>query len=88
MLWSVMAESRPPSQPVTIRVNGQQLSVAGGAVTAGQLRSLAGVPSADIIDLFLELPGLAEDRILDDSDVVEVEDGMSFFSVPRAIMAG
>ena len=83
-----MTESRPPTQQVTIRVNGREFSVAGGMMTAAQLFTLVGVERNDLVDLFVEAPGLAEDPMLTYRDDIEVTDGMSFFTVPRAIMAG
>lgn len=83
-----MAAAESAGRQVSVRIDGRSRDVEKRELTGRELRQLAGLPGAEDHDLFLEQPGLAEDRRLDDNDVVEIRDGMRFFSTPRAILMG
>ena len=70
-----------------IQIDRQHYTVEKQQMTGAELRT---VPTPDIgndRDLFQVVPG-HPDRKLEDADVVEMHDGMRFFTAPRHINPG
>jgi Multiubiquitin len=83
--------TEPPREhpkQVTIHIDRDQFRVAEGAITGAELRNLPSPPIGPDRDLYLEVKGPGDDRLIEPSDVVEVEGGMHFFTAPATITPG
>ncbi len=76
------------SDHISIRMDGRELAVSQRRISGAELRALGGLPGSDEKDLYLESPGISEDRLVSDNDVIDLHAGMTFFSLPRHILAG
>ena len=57
-------------------------------MTAEELRVLADPDIGPDRDLFLTVPGPADDRLIRDGESVDLRPGMHFYSAPRSINPG
>jgi hypothetical protein len=57
-------------------------------MTGAELRALANPPIGKDRDLFLTVPGPADDKKIGDTEVVELKPGMHFYSAPGTINPG
>ncbi len=71
---------------VTIIIDCIEYQVNAGGVQAVKLREFANPPIGQDRDLFLEQPG--DDRKLMPGDVIELVDGMVFYTAPCVINPG
>ena len=55
---------------------------------ASLLKTIATTPEVLALLLFLTVPGPADDRLIGDSDPVDLDQGMHFYSAPRSINPG
>lgn len=81
-----------PTEPgeqglVSITLNGLTFRVEGAAITGAALRALPTPPVDPDYDVFRVDAG-GTDLLVRDQEVIEVEDGDGFFTVPRLILAG
>ena len=77
----------PPSHEYNIRIDREHFKVAEAQLTGAQLRQR---PNPDIggdRDLFQVVPG-GSDRKIELDDVVEMKDGLRFFTAPAQINPG
>lgn len=73
---------------IEITIDRDEFEVRASHLTGAQLRQLPKPPIGPDRDLFLELPGAAEDpRIADNEDVV-LKDDMHFYTGPSKINPG
>jgi hypothetical protein len=72
---------------VSIMLNNLTFRVGGSAITGAAVRALPTPPVDPDYDLFRVDTGGA-DLLVRDLEVIEVEDGDRFFTVPRLILAG
>lgn len=71
-----------------IKIDKESFTVQATSMTGRQLRE---VPDPDIgadRDLYLEVPGPGDDRLITDGDSVDLKDGMHFFTAPSSINPG
>lgn len=70
-----------------IHLDRQEYRVPGPTITGAQLRALPKPPIGPDFDIYEEVPG-GEDKLIEDATVVELKNGMHFFSVPKTINPG
>lgn len=74
-------------QSVVVHIDRTRYEAPSQQLTGGGIRHLPSPPVADDRDLWLEVPGGA-DRPVADDDVVDLKNGMHFFTAPRTINPG
>ena len=74
-------------ESLTITLNGLSFRVRGPAITGAVIRGLPTPPIGADYDLFRIDPQGTDLKVRQD-EVVDVEDGDAFFTVPQSIMAG
>lgn len=79
---------REHPKQVTIHIDRDRFRVTEGPITGAELRNLPSPPIGPDRDLYLELKGPGDDRLIEPNDVVELEDGMHFFTAPATITPG
>ena len=74
---------------IEITINGQRFRVADRPASGAELREVAMPPLSEELDLLqmTATPG-ESDLFIDDDEVVDFENGASFITVPRKILAG
>jgi len=70
-----------------IHIDRREFKVPGPTITGAQLRQLPSPPIGPDFDLYEEVPG-GEDKLIEDDTVVELKNGLHFFSVPKTINPG
>jgi hypothetical protein len=73
------------SHEITIHIDKKTYKVDSTSQTGLQLRELGGIGTN--YDLYEEVPG-GQDKPIEDTDTVELKDGMHFFSVEKSINPG
>jgi len=79
-------EKAKKPKTITIHVDRNKFKVEAGTLTGAQIRALAHV--SDQFDLYLVVTGPGDDKLIGDSEKVELKDGMHFFTAPRSIAPG
>lgn len=82
-----MAE-HTPSKHFNISIDREHFAVREASLTGAQLRALPSSPIGEDRDLFEEVRGPGEDRLISDDEAVEMRNGLKFFSAPRTITPG
>jgi hypothetical protein len=77
-----------PKTTTTIHIDKAQFKVAEDALTGAQLRALPSPPIGADFDLYLEIRGPGDDRLVTDADSIALENGMQFFTAPSTIAPG
>lgn len=73
---------------VRIGYEGVSFRLPSRPIAGEHLRSfLLGSGRTDL-ELFLEMPGLEEDRVIEYDKTYDLRDGMRFYALPRRILAG
>ena len=91
---SPMPDKTPkPDKPtghdkVTIHIDQAVYKVDRTTLTAEELRTLPDPDLGGDRDLFREVPGQAEDDLVQAGEKVELKNGMHFFTAPAAITPG
>jgi len=73
---------------IPIHIDQREYAAPNPTMTGAQIRALASPPIGSDRDLFLVVPGPADDRKVGDSEVIELKPGMHFFSAPTTINPG
>jgi hypothetical protein len=73
---------------ITIYIDRNAFRVSRHAMTGALLRQLPAPPLHADFDLFRVAPGDANDLLVQEDELVELEDGTRFFSAPQRILAG
>lgn len=79
-------EDHKPHETV-IHIDRHEFKVEETSLTGAHLRQVPPSPIGADYDLFLEVPA-GEDRLIGDEEVVELKNGLHFFSVQRNINPG
>ncbi len=79
--------SNPNGHTFTIRIDRTAYKVRAEQLTGLQLRQLSNPPIGPDRDLFEVVPGGSDIKILDDQ-VVQMRDGLRFFTAPAQINPG
>jgi len=74
-----MPENQPP---FVIHIDGEKKDVNQTTLSGAQLKALVGKDST--YQLFQELPGNEPDRLIGDTDAVQMRNGLHFYTVPPA----
>jgi hypothetical protein len=74
-----MPEHPPQFQ---IHVDGQHFTVHQASMTGAQIKALVGKDAQ--YQLFEEIPGNAEDKLIGDNDSVAIRNGLHFYTVVSA----
>lgn len=75
-------------QQITIVIDREHFRVPERSITGAELRNLPNPPIGPDRDLYLEVKGPGDDRLIEPTDVVELEEGMHFFTAPATITPG
>lgn len=78
---------REPHGKVPILIDGTRFVAPERVMTGAQLRALTTPPIGPDRDLWLDVDG-GLDRVIDDSEPVELHPQMRFFTVPKVINPG
>jgi len=81
------AKGLPPGHEFNIKIDRSVFKVPYAERTGAQLRALPTPPITPDRDLFEVVPGGSDLKILDDQ-VVEMRDGLRFFTAPAQINPG
>jgi hypothetical protein len=73
---------------ITIRIDKETFHVDATSMTGQELRELPNPPVGDDRDLFLVVPGPADDILVGNDQSIELKDGMHFFTAPSTITPG
>lgn len=73
--------------PINIQIDRVHYKVSATSMTGAQLRAVPPTPIPADRDLFLVVPGGADQKI-GDTDVVELRHGLRFFTAPGQINPG
>jgi hypothetical protein len=71
-----------------IIIDKDQFEVDQPSFTGSQLRQLPSPPIGPERDLYEEVPGPTDDRLIGDEDLVEMRNGLHFFTTPHTITPG
>lgn len=74
--------------PIPIHIDQKKYDAPSPTMTGAQIRALASPAIGPDRDLFLVVPGPADDRKVGDSEVIELKPGTHFFSAPTTINPG
>ncbi|GAB2731716.1 hypothetical protein [Nocardioides pakistanensis] len=77
----------PKSGKVPIYIDGTKYHPEGNKLTGAQLRTVSSPPVSSDRDLWLDVVDEL-DKLIEDDEVVELENNMRFFTVPRVINPG
>ena len=84
----IVAEAKQPTHgQVSIHIDRTEFHVPAGQMTGSQLRSLPTPPIGPDRDLYQEVHG-GTDELIGDGQVVQLKEGMRFFSAPHTITPG
>lgn len=78
---------KPDKKHTNIQIDRVHYKVEGSQLTGQQLRDLPVPPIEATRDLFLVVPG-AQDRKIAADEIVDLHDGMRFFTAPGHINPG
>lgn len=73
---------------ISIHVDKQQVFAPKPEMTGTEIRALAQPPIGADHDLYLEVPGQAEDRLIGNDEKVELKSGMHFYGAPGKVNPG
>lgn len=82
-----LAHAEPKEHSVNIQIDRVHYKVEAKSLTGAQLRALPVMPIPADRDLFLVVPGGADQKI-GDADLVELRNGARFFTAPGQINPG
>jgi Multiubiquitin len=75
-------------EKISIIIEKKQVFATKETMTGAELRGLATPPIAANRDLYLEVPGQAEDRLVGDAETIHLNNGMHFYSAPTKVNPG
>jgi hypothetical protein len=77
-----------PHLPIAISIDRKPYKAPKTPMTGAELRALADPPIGSDRDLFLEVPGRGQDRLIQDAEPVDLKEGMHFYSAPKTVNPG
>jgi hypothetical protein len=75
-------------QKFTIKIDKETFHVEAASMTGQELLELPNPPIGADRDLFLVVPGPADDILVGNDQSIELKDGMHFFTAPSTINPG
>ncbi len=82
-----MSENDKADKQATIHIDKKTYKVTEDGLTGAQLRALPDPAISSEYQLKLQVPG-SDDITVEDDQVVELKNGMHFFSIPKNINPG
>jgi hypothetical protein len=73
---------------ISIHIDKQQVFAPKAEMTGAEIRALASPPIGPDHDLYLEVPGKAEDHLVSDTETVKLKSGMHFYGAPGKVNPG
>jgi hypothetical protein len=73
---------------ISIHIDKQQVFAPKAEMTGAEIRALATPTIGPDHDLYLEIPGKAEDHLVGDSEIVKLKSGMHFYGAPGKVNPG
>lgn len=73
---------------IPIQIDNKKYTAPKTPMTGAELRVLADPDIGPDRDLWLTVPGPADDRLVGDHDRIDLKPGMHFYSAPRTINPG
>ncbi len=73
---------------IPIQIDNKKYTAPKTPMSGAELRVLANPDVGQDRDLWLTVPGPADDRLINDHDSVELKPGMHFYTAPRTINPG
>ena len=83
-----MSEKASKPKSYRIKIDRGQYDVEAESLSGSELRALPEPDLGNDVDLYLESRGDEDDRKIEDSDSVEMRNGLHFFSAARTINPG
>lgn len=83
-----MTAGAPHHDVFHIEIDHDRFTVEGPTATGAELRALPKPPVGPDRDLWLEVPGPEPDQLIEPDTVLELRDGMHFFTAPSHITPG
>lgn len=83
-----MAEAQSGKKSFTIHIDRATFKTPFEKLTGAQIRGLPTPPVGPDRDLYLQQKGKNEDRLIRDDDVVDIEEGLHFYTAPTTINPG
>jgi len=82
-----MSKEDKSKDEFVIHVDRQEFKVPGPTISGTEIRTLPSPPIGPDFDIYEEVPG-GDDKLIEDSTVVGLKNGLHFFSVPKTINPG
>ena len=73
---------------ISIHVDKQQVFAPKPEMTGAEICNLAQPPIGGDHDLYLEVPGQAEDRLVGNNETIVLKSGMHFYGAPGKVNPG
>ncbi len=73
---------------ISIHIDKEQVFAPKPVMTGAEIRALGKPPIGSDHDLYLEVPGQAEDHLVGDSEPVTLKSGMHFYGAPGKVNPG
>jgi hypothetical protein len=86
--FSAPTTINPGDHGIPIQIDGKPYTTPTATMTGAGIRSLVTPPIGADRDLFLVVPGPADDVKVGDADAIELKPGSHFFSAPKTINPG
>jgi Multiubiquitin len=83
-----MNDDKGKHKKFEIKIDRDKFEVEGPTITGAQLRALPNPLVGPDRDLFLTAPGPDPDLLIKDDQIVELKEGMHFFTAPANITPG
>jgi hypothetical protein len=74
--------------PISIFIDRKHYEAPTNPMTGAALRQLADPAIGPDRDLYLEVPGRGQDRLIGDMESVHLKEGMHFYSAPKTVNPG
>ena len=73
---------------IPIQIDRAPYKASKTPMTGAEIRALAQPPIGGDRDLYLEVPGRGQDRLIGDTEAVDLREGMHFYSAPKTVNPG
>jgi hypothetical protein len=85
---SAKGKPHPQHKSYSIKIDRDPFKVESGTITGAELRALPTPPVGPDRDLFLEISGPGQDKLIGDNEVVTLHEGAHFITIPRNVTPG
>jgi hypothetical protein len=84
----MMNDQNKDHKGISIHIDKHQVFAPKEIMTGSELRVLVTPPIGPERDLYLEVHGQNQDRLIGDDEPVHLEEGMHFYSAPKSLNPG